>query len=170
MGSLIWKHFLLSTFILPSEAHCFNTATPLSCFFFFIKSLCMKYVKNYYLSFFFQTGHVTRHAVSLSHGNKLISFSFGDSAWATRKPEDYTNQTKRRWKEVTMSWTISKFFIFWVFFHKNINIHVNGNLIWMTTFLRFWISCSLCHVSDNFLFLCHFSCKCWLVQKLCVLV
>lgn len=69
-------------------------------------------MKNYYLSFFFQAGHVTRHVGNLSHGNRLISFSFGDSAWATRTPEDYTNQTESRWKEVTMSWAVSK----WIFY------------------------------------------------------
>lgn len=55
---------------------------------------------------------MTRHVGNLSHGNRLISFSFGDSAWATRTPEDYTNQTESRWKEVTMSWTVSK----WIFY------------------------------------------------------
>lgn len=132
----------------------------------FIKSLCMKYVKNYYLSFFFQAGHVTRHVGNLSHGNRLISFSFGDSAWATRTPEDYTNQTESKWKEVAMSWTVSKWIFLWVFFHKPIKIYVKCSLIWMTTFLRFWRKKIIFAMSVTISFwFCHLSYKCWLVQN-----
>lgn len=87
---------------------------------------------------FFQAGHVIRHVGNLSHGNRLISFSFRDSAWATRTPKDYTNQTESKWKEVTMSWTVSKWIFLWFFFRKRIKIYVKCSLIWMTTFLRFW--------------------------------
>lgn len=132
----------------------------------FIKRLCMKYVKNYYLSFFFQAGHVIRHVGNLSHGNRLISFSFRDSAWATRTPKDYTNQTESKWKEVAMSWTVSKWIFLWFFFHKRIKIYVKCSLIWMTTFLRFWRKKIIFAMSVTISFwFCHLSYKCWLVQN-----
>lgn len=115
---------------------------------------------------FFQAGHVTRHVGNLSHGNRLISFSFGDSAWATRTPEDYTNQTESRWKEVTMSWTVSKWIFLWVFFRKRIKMYVKCSLIWMTTFLRFWRKKIIFAMSVTISFwFCHLSYKCWLVQN-----
>lgn len=115
---------------------------------------------------FFQAGHVTRHVGNLSHGNRLISFSFRDSAWATRTPKDYTNQTESKWKEVTMSWTVSKWIFYGVFFHKRIKIYVKCSLIWMTTFLRFWRKKIIFAMSVTISFwFCHLSYKCWLVQN-----
>lgn len=115
---------------------------------------------------FFQAGHVTRHVGNLSHGNRLISFSFRDSAWATRTPKDYTNQTESKWKEVTMSWTVSKWIFLWVFFRKCIKIYVKCSLIWMTTFLRFWRKKIIFAMSVTISFwFCHLSYKCWLVQN-----
>lgn len=115
---------------------------------------------------FFQAGHVTRHVGNLSHGNRLISFSFRDSAWATRTPKDYTNQTESKWKEVTMSWTVSKWIFLWVFFRKRIKIYVKCSLIWMTTFLRFWRKKIIFAMSVTISFwFCHLSYKCWLVQN-----
>lgn len=115
---------------------------------------------------FFQAGHVTRHVGNLSHGNRLISFSFRDSAWATRTPKDYTNQTESKWKEVTMSWTVSKWTFLWVFFRKRIKIYVKCSLIWMTTFLRFWRKKIIFAMSVTISFwFCHLSYKCWLVQN-----
>lgn len=115
---------------------------------------------------FFQAGHVTRHVGNLSHGNRLISFSFRDSAWATRTPKDYTNQTESKWKEVAMSWTVSKWIFLWVFFHKPIKIYVKCSLIWMTTFLRFWRKKIIFAMSVTISFwFCHLSYKCWLVQN-----
>lgn len=115
---------------------------------------------------FFQAGHVTRHVGNLSHGNRLISFSFRDSAWATRTPKDYTNQTESKWKEVTMSWTVSKWIFLWVSFRKRIKIYVKCSLIWMTTFLRFWRKKIIFAMSVTISFwFCHLSYKCWLVQN-----
>lgn len=115
---------------------------------------------------FFQAGHVTRHVGNLSHGNRLISFSFRDSAWATRTPKDYTNQTESKWKEVTMSWTVSKWIFLWFFFRKRIKIYVKCSLIWMTTFLRFWRKKIIFAMSVTISFwFCHLSYKCWLVQN-----
>lgn len=114
---------------------------------------------------FFQAGHVTRHVGNLSHGNRLISFSFRDSAWATRTPKDYTNQTESKWKEVAMSWTVSKWIFLWFFFHKPIKIYVKCSLIWMT-FLRFWRKKIIFAMSVTISFwFCHLSYKCWLVQN-----
>lgn len=115
---------------------------------------------------FFQAGHVTRHVGNLSHGNRLISFSFRDSAWATRTPKDYTNQTESKWKEVAMSWTVSKWIFLWGFFHKPIKIYVKCSLIWMTTFLRFWRKKIIFAMSVTISFwFCNLSYKCWLVQN-----
>lgn len=117
---------------------------------------------------FFQAGHVTRHVGNLSHGNRLISFSFRDSAWATRTPKDYTNQTESKWKEVTMSWTVSKWIFLWGFFHKPIKIYVKCSLIWMTTFLRFWRKKIIFAMSVTISFwFCHLSYKCWF-KTMCV--
>lgn len=115
---------------------------------------------------FFQAGHVTRHVGNLSHGNRLISFSFRDSAWATRTPKDYTNQTESKWKEVTMSWTVSKWIFYGFYFRKRIKIYVKCSLIWMTTFLRFWRKKIIFAMSVTISFwFCHLSYKCSLVQN-----
>lgn len=86
---------------------------------------------------FFQAGHVTRHVGNLSHGNRLISFSFRDSAWATRTPKDYTNQTESKWKEVTMSWTVSKWIFYGVFFTNVLKYMWNAVLYEWQHFLDF---------------------------------
>lgn len=164
MGSFIW--FPVIDNHTTFRGSLFQHSYPF--ILFFHKKLMHEIRKKIITCHFFQTGHVTRHAVSLSHGNKLISFSFGDSAWATRTPEDYTNQTKRRSKEVTMSWTISKFFFYFLGFLIFTNI---STYMWMVIiyewqpFLGFEIFLFALPCQWQFSFLCHFSCKCWLVQN-----
>lgn len=66
---------------------------------------------------FFQAGHVTRHVGNLSHGNRLISLVL-EIAHEQREPPRITQIKQSKWKEVTMSWTVSKWIFLWVFFSQ----------------------------------------------------
>lgn len=85
--------------------------------------------------------------------------SFNSVLAIAHEPREPPRITQIKQREGRRKWPclgqLVSFFLFSGFFnfYKHINIYVNGNHIWMTTFLRFWIFfCSLCHVSDNFLF------------------